>query len=113
VPSSQRLQRHRERLGDRGLKRVEVVVPTTRVEELKAFAERLRNETPAGDRPAMRQLAKTAFERYGSSYLDNIRLDPDQISSDGAVVIGRALIQRGDKEAFALGRDLLKAASWR
>jgi hypothetical protein len=56
-------------------------------------------------------LCDRALALYGSRVLDNVDLErlPDLRARAG--VIARAMIDRGDARAFALGREILAAVS--
>jgi hypothetical protein len=78
------------------------------------LAERIRAEHRRDKE--LRALCDRALSQYGARILDNVDLDrlPDMRAR--ARVIARAMIERGDARAFALGREVLAQAepiSWR
>jgi hypothetical protein len=101
----QRVKRYRTEGGAADLVRVEVLVPPTAREEILAVASRLRAEH-RGDKE-LRALCDKALALYRTRILDNVDLDrlPDLRSR--AAVIARAMIDRGDARAFAIGRQML------
>jgi hypothetical protein len=100
-----RVKRYRSLGGAADLARVEVLVPPSAREEILAVASRLRAEHRGNKE--LRTLYDKALALYGTRILDNIDLDrlPDLRSR--AAVIARAMIDRGDARAFAIGRQLL------
>ena len=101
----QRVKRYRSEGGAADLVRVEVLVPPSAREEILAVASRLRAEHRGNKE--LRALYDKALASYRTRILDNIDLDrlPDLRSR--AAVIARAMIDRGDARAFALGRQML------
>jgi hypothetical protein len=100
-----RVKRYRSVGGAADLARVEVLVPPSAREEILAVASRLRAEHRGNKE--LRLLYDKALALYRTRILDNIDLDrlPDLRSR--AAVIARAMIDRGDARAFAIGRQLL------
>lgn len=100
-----RVQKYRQEGGASDLVRVEVLVPPHARDEIVAAAARLRAEHR--NTKTLRSLYENALQSYGVRILDNVDLDrlPDLRSR--AAVAARALIDRGDARAFALGRRIL------
>jgi hypothetical protein len=100
-----RVKRYRSEGGGADLVRVEVLVPPSARNEILAIAARLR----AGHRrnKELRSLYDEALRTYRTRILDNVDLDrlPDLRSR--AAVVARAMIDRGDARAFAMGRKML------
>ena len=73
--------------------------------EILAIASRLRAEHRGNKE--LRSLYDNALRSYRTRILDNIDLDrlPDLRSR--AAVVARAMIDRGDARAFAIGRQML------
>jgi hypothetical protein len=100
-----RVKRYRSEGGAADLVRVEVLIPPSAREEILALASRLRAEHRGNKE--LRALYDKALALYRTRILDNVDLDrlPDLRSR--AAVVARAMIDRGDARAFALGRQLL------
>jgi hypothetical protein len=101
----QRVKRYRTKGGAADLARVEVLVPPSAREKILEFAARLRGEHRRNKE--LRALYDKALASYRTRILDNVDLDrlPDLRSR--AAVIARAMIDRGDARAFAMGRQML------
>ena len=101
----QRVQRYRSEGGAADLVRVEVLIPPSARAEILSVASRLRAEHRGNKE--LRALYDQALASYRTRILDNVDLDrlPDLRSR--AAVIARALIDRGDARAFAIGRQML------
>jgi hypothetical protein len=82
-----------------------VLVPPSARKEILAAASRLRAQHRAVKE--LRSLYDDALRSYGVRILDNVDLDrlPDLRSR--AAVAARAMIDRGDARAFAVGRQML------
>jgi hypothetical protein len=97
-----RVQKYRSIGGAADLARVEVLVPPAARDKVVAFAARLR----ADHRNAkeLERLYDSTLALYRTRIQDNVDLDrlPDPRSR--AAVVARALIDRGDARAFALGQ---------
>ena len=97
----QRIKKYRSERGTADL----VLVPPSARNEILAVASRLR----ADHRPRkeLRTLYDKALALYFTRILDSVDLDrlPDLRSR--AAVIARAMIDRGDARAFAMGRQIL------
>ena len=102
-PARQRIKKYRSEGGAADLARVEVLVPPSARKEILAAASRLRAEHRASKE--LRALYNKALALY--CILDSVDLDrlPDLRSR--AAVIARAMIDRGDARAFAMGRQML------
>lgn len=100
-----RVKKYRSEGGAADLARVEVLVPASARKEILAVASRLRAEHR--NRKELRALCDEALATYRTRILDNVDLDrlPDLPSR--ATVIARAMIDRGDARAFAIGRKML------
>lgn len=101
----QRVKRYRSEGGAADLVRVEVLVPPSARREILAVASRLRAKHRGNKE--LRALYDKALASYRTRILDNVDLDrlPDLRSR--AAVIARAMIDRGDARAFAIGRQIL------
>lgn len=100
-----RVEKYRNEGGAADLVRVEVLVPPSDREKILASAAQLRAEHRG--KKELRSLYENALRSYRARVLDNVDLDrlPDLRSR--AAVVARAMIERGDARAFALGREIL------
>jgi hypothetical protein len=100
-----RVKKYRSKGGAADLARVEVLVPPSARAEILAVASRLRAQHRSNKE--LKLLYDQALVSYRTRILDNIDLDrlPDLRSR--AAVIARAMIDRGDARAFAMGRQML------
>ncbi len=105
IPARKRMKKYRREGGAADLVRVEVLVPPTARKEILAIASQLRAEHRS-DRE-LRLLYDNALRLYGTRILDNVDLGrlPDLRSR--AAVAARAMVDRGDARAFAMGRQML------
>ena len=105
MAARQRVKKYRSEGGAADLARVEVLVPPSAREEILAVAFRLRAEHRSNKE--LGALYDSALASYRTRILDNIDLDrlPDLRSR--AAVVARAMIDRGDARAFAMGRQML------
>lgn len=105
IPAHKRVKRYRSKGGAADLVRVEVLVPPLARKEILAVAARSRAEHRSIKE--LRSLYDNALQSYGPRILDNVDLDrlPDLRSR--AAVAARAMIDRGDARAFAMGRQML------
>ena len=105
IAARKRVKKYRSEGGAADLVRVEVLVPPSARDEILAIASRLRAEYRATKE--LRELYDDALRSYRVRILDNVDLDrlPDLRSR--AAVVARALIDRGDARAFAMGRKML------
>ena len=100
-----RTNKYRRQGGAADLVRVEVLAPASAREEILALARKARARHRGNKE--LRSLYVEALRRYRTRILDNIDVDrlPDLKSRAG--VVARAMIDRGDAQAFALGRRML------
>jgi hypothetical protein len=103
--SRKRIEKYRNEGGAADLVRVEVLVPPSDREKILANAAQLRADHRG--KKELRSLYESALQSYRARVLDNIDLDrlPDLRSR--AAVVARAMIDRGDARAFAMGRQML------
>jgi hypothetical protein len=105
APARKRVRKYRSEGGAAGLTRVEVLVPPSARDEILALASRLRAEY-RGSRE-LRALYDDALKHYRTRILDNVDLDRLSDFRSRAAVVARAMIDRGDARAFAMGRQML------
>ena len=105
----ERIEKYRSSGGAAGLVRVEVLVPVDRKADVLKLAASLRTGRRERDAALKRDLSK-AIERYGARILDNVDLSAIADVSRKSIVVGNALIERGDARAYAMGRKLIAAA---
>lgn len=100
-----RVEKYRREGGAADLIRVEVLIPPAARDDIVAHAARLR--ATHRNNKELRSLYGNALRSYGARVLDNVDLDrlPDLRSR--AAVAARAMIDRGDARAFAMGREML------
>ncbi len=100
-----RVEKYRREGGAADLARVEVLVPPAARQQILAAAARLRAEFRG--QKELRSLYDDALRHYRTRILDDVDLDrlPDLASR--AAVVARAMIDRGDARAFAIGRKML------
>jgi hypothetical protein len=105
VASWKRVKKYRREGGAADLVRVEVLVPPSARDEILAIASRFRAEHRGAKQ--LRSLYDEALRSYRARILDNVDLGrlPDLRSR--AAVAARAMIDRGDARAFAMGRQML------
>ncbi|MCK1707784.1 MULTISPECIES: hypothetical protein [unclassified Bradyrhizobium] len=105
VPAKKRVRKYRSEGGAADLVRVEVLIPPDARSEVLAIASRMRAEHRRAKE--LQSLLDNALRLYGPRILDNVDLDrlPDLRSR--AAVAARAMIDRGDARAFAMGRKML------
>jgi hypothetical protein len=104
-----RVKKYRSEGGAADLARVEVLVPPSARSEILAAAARLRAEHRS--QKELRSLFDGALKLYRARILDNIDLDRLPDFRSRAAVVARALIDRGDARAFAMGRQMLDRLS--
>jgi hypothetical protein len=104
-----RIEKYRRQGGAAGLVRVEVLVPPAARGEVIRLAARLRADHR--DETELRLLCERALAQYGHRIRDNVDLDLLLDLRARARVIARAMIERGDARAFALGREILARAA--
>ena len=105
IAARKRVKKYRSEGGAADLARVEVLVPPSAREQILAIASRLRAEHRSNKE--LSSLYEYALALYGPHILDNVDLNrlPDLRSR--AAVAARAMIDRGDARAFAMGRQML------
>ncbi len=105
IAARKRVKKYRSEGGAADLARVEVLVPPSARNEILAIASQLRAEHRS--KKELRLLYDNALRSYRTRILDNLDLDrlPDLRSR--AAVVARAMIDRGDARAFAMGRKML------
>jgi hypothetical protein len=101
----QRIRKYRSSGGAADLVRVEVLVPPSARDDIIRLAARLRSEHRDGKE--LKGMCDRALSLYGPSILDNVDLERLPDLRARADVIARAMIERGDARAFALGREIL------
>ena len=110
-----RVQKYRSEGAAADLVRVEVLVPPAGRNEILAVASRLRGDHRGTKE--LRSLYENALKSYRVRILDNVDLDRLPDLRARAAVVARAMIDRGDARAFALGRKMLDClgalASWK
>jgi len=101
----QRIRKYRMEGGAADLARVEVLVPPGDRPKILELASQLR----AGHRgnKELRELYEKALASYRTRILDNVDLDRLPDFRSRAAVVARAMIDRGDARAFAMGRKML------
>lgn len=104
-----RIRKYRREGGAADLVRVEVLVPADARDDVVELAAKLRADYR--DRKLrLSALIEEALVKYRSRVLDNADLDRLPDLTQRAEVVGRALMERGDARAFALGRRMLEEA---
>ena len=103
-----RIEKYRRSGGAADLVRVEVLVPPSARDEVVRLAARLRGNHR--DEKELRTLCDRALSLYGPRIRDSVDLERLSDLRARARVIARAMIERGDAGAFALGREILARA---
>jgi hypothetical protein len=103
--ANERVRKYRSEGGAADLCRVEVLIPEAGRDEILAFASRLRAEHR--NNKELRLLIDDALRLYGPRILDNVDLDRLPDLRARVAVAARAMIDRGDARAFAMGRRML------
>jgi hypothetical protein len=105
MAANERVRKYRSEGGAADLCRVEVLVPPAARDEIISFASQLRAEHR--NNKELNSLLDAALRLYGPRILDNVDLErlPDLRSR--VAVAARAMIDRGDARAFAMGRKML------
>lgn len=107
MPARDRVRKYRETGGASDLVRVEVLVPSSRRDEIVADAARMRAEHRARKK-RLQEICDLAVDRYALRVLDNVDLGRVKGIERQAPVIADALMERGDARAFAMGRRILE-----
>jgi hypothetical protein len=102
----QRVRKYRSEGGAADLARVEVLVPLSDREKILELASQLRAEHRGSKE--LRSLYDNALAWYRARILDNVDLDRLPNLRSRAAVVARAMIDRGDARAFAMGRQMLE-----
>jgi hypothetical protein len=104
-----RIRKYRTQGGAAGFVRVEVLVPPSDRERVRAYARQLRGNRRAAQEE-LEAMCRDAIAQFGVRVLDNI--DPDRLptAQKRARVVGRALMDKGGLAGFKLGRQLVKQA---
>ena len=105
IAAHKRVQKYRSEGGAADLVRVEVLVPPSARDEILAVASQLRAKHRSNKE--LRTLYDQALRSYRARVLDNIDLDRLPDFRSRAAVVARAMIDRGDARAFAMGRQML------
>ncbi|MBK1669989.1 hypothetical protein CKO28_18300 [Rhodovibrio sodomensis] len=109
MPVQDRIRKYRTQGRGADYVRVEVLVPPSDRERVRAYARQLRDRRRAAE-DELEAMCRDAIARYGVRVLDNI--DPDRLptAQQRARVVGRALMDKGGLGGFKLGRKLVKQA---
>ncbi len=91
--------------GAADLARVEVLVPPGDRAKILGLASQLRVQHRGNKE--LRELYNKALASYRARILDNVDLDRLPDFRSRAAVVARAMIDRGDARAFAMGRKML------
>ena len=105
IAARQRVKKYRKEGGAADLARVEVLVPPAARKQIVEMAARLRAQHRRDKE--LRALYDNALRHYGPRILDNVDLDRLPDFRSRAAVAARAMIDRGDARAFAIGRRML------
>jgi hypothetical protein len=108
MSARKRIEKYRRSGGAADLLRVEVLVPSSARDDVLRLAERLRADHR--NEKDLQVMVDQALSLYGVRILDNVDLDRLPNLRARAGVIARAMIERGDARAFALGREILSQA---
>lgn len=108
--AKERVKKSRERRLLAGLKRVEVFVPSDKVDAVKAYVAQLREGASSEARLQVRDLLRKAYRNFHASCLDNIQVDPEKADFADAAIVAAALMHRGNAEAYKLGKQLSRLA---
>jgi hypothetical protein len=101
----QRIEKYRSSGGAADLVRVEVLVPLSARDAVIRMAAGLRAKH-RGEKD-LQAMCDEALARYGVRIRDNVDLERLSVLRDRAEVIAKAIMERGDAQAFALGRRIL------
>jgi hypothetical protein len=108
IAVQKRIRKYRTKGGAADLVRVEVLVPPSDRDRILADAARLRASHRG--KKELKSLYDRALRSYRARILDNVDLDRLPDFRSRAAVVARALIDRGDARAFAIGREMLDRA---
>jgi hypothetical protein len=108
MSARKRIEKYRRSGGAADLVRVEVLVPSSARDDVLRLAERLRADH-RHDRN-LQVMVDQALSLYRVRILDNVDLERLPDLRTRATAIAKAMIERGDARAFALGRELLSRA---
>lgn len=111
IPAKKRIRKYRKEGGAADLVRVEVLIPPSARNEVLAMASRMRAEHR--QTKELQSLLDNALRLYGSRILDNVDLGRLPDLRARAAVAARAMIDRGDARAFAMGRKMLDSVNER
>ena len=100
-----RVRKYRTEGGAADLARVEVLIPPGDRAKILELASQLRAEHRGNKE--LRELYDKAMASYRTRILDNVDLDRLPDFRSRAAVVARAMIDRGDARAFAMGRKML------
>jgi hypothetical protein len=106
VSAKERVHQFRSRRQVAGFKRVEVFVPSDKVDLLKAYVAELRDGSDSAVKEKLRRLLEKAYRNHHARCLDNIHVDPAKADFGDAAVVAAALMHRGNAEAYRLGREI-------
>ncbi len=101
-----RVRRYREIGGASDLVRVEVLVPSSRRASILAEAASMRN-AHRERKQRIADLCSKATDQYAVRVFDNVDLSRLADPLKRGSVVARALMERGDARAFAMGRKIL------
>jgi hypothetical protein len=100
-----RIRKYRESGGAADLVRVEVLVPRSKRGEIIAAAADLR-EKHRLEKDRLQAFIRDATEAYGLRIADNIDLSKLDDLRGKAHLVAKALMERGDARAYAMGRRI-------
>ncbi|MEW9805422.1 hypothetical protein [Mesorhizobium marinum] len=101
-----RVRKYRETGGASDLVRVEVLVPASKRDAIVAEAAAMRS-AHRDRKQRVAGICAKAIEQYPVRLLDNIDLGRISDPLKQGAVVARALMERGDARAFAMGRQIL------
>lgn len=107
IATARRVKAHRDREKQRGMKRVEVMVPAQFADELREFAADLRRRLADDAWRRIKRLVNKAVSEHHAEALDNVRVDSDAMTPAQVRIVAEMLMRRGGREAFLLGRELM------
>ncbi|HKS87118.1 MAG TPA: hypothetical protein VJR71_16695 [Pseudolabrys sp.] len=106
--AKQRVRKYRNEGAAAGLDRVEVLVPPEARATILDLARQLRTEHR--NNKELTELYDKAMASYRARILDNVDLDRLPNFRSRAAAVARAIIDRGDARAFAIGQQMLALA---